>query len=200
MTVPLVFDYPGEWIELDLEHEAGGVVAAQTALGRAGRPVSRELAVDMEARFGALIDLMRRADVQLGFALTPPFPSVGLQSWLAVRWYPAPGDDAIEDLIRDTVPPDRELLIGPVRRTETTPLGLATVAIHRYATGPAEPHGLLRRPRVPITEHVRWSWIVEDPGGPDLLVTVFTLNDRLEYAPQLRALVAGFARGIRVGS
>lgn len=202
MTVPLHFEYPGVWIEIDLEHDEGSVVAAQSALGRSVEPVPRETAADLEARFGALADLMRRAEVQMGFALVPDPPLLGLVGWLTVRWYPAPGDDPIGDLVGDTVPEGSTLLDEPFVRHEETALGAATVALHRYSAAAPERTRSFGRGKssAPVVEHIRWAWVVEDPAGPPLVVTVMSTTDRLRFAPELREHVAAFARGIRVGS
>jgi hypothetical protein len=202
VTVPLNFEFPTVWVELDLDDEQGAAIAAQTVLGRFDEPVPRELAVDLEARFGAAADRMRQAEVQMGFALVPDPPLVGLAGWLVVRWYPAPGDNPIADLVAETVPAGAIVVDRPLIREEDTPLGRATVAIHRYSTLPAEDARPLgkKKASAPIIEHIRWAWIVDDPEGPPLLITVMTTTDRMRFAPELREHVEAFARGIRVGS
>jgi hypothetical protein len=201
MSVPLTFRYPGVWVEVDLADEQGPLVAAQAVLGRYQEPVGRELSADLEQRFAALAELGRKAEVQMAFALVPDPPLVGLAGSLFVRWMPSPDGDPIADLIAQSVPRDADLVEGPQIEHEQTPLGTATVSRLRYSrlSQPQPARGFGRRKfSAPVVEHIRWSWIVDDPSGPPLLVTLTSATDRIRFAPELREHVAEFARGIRV--
>ena len=207
MTVPLNFRFPDAWVELAFDDvHAGAVMAAQLVLSRFDTPVERELAADLEARLEATARLLISADADAGFALVPDPPNVGLLGALIVRWRPAVGDNAIADAIAEstTVTDGQFLVDDPDVSTRDTPLGRATVCIHRYARETVTIGRFLRRGRARksaarITEHICWYWLLGDHAGPDMLLTVTTVTEDLTLTPTLRTLTEEFATGITRG-
>ncbi|TFB91293.1 hypothetical protein E3O44_00050 [Cryobacterium algoricola] len=207
MTVPLNFRFPDAWVELAFDDvHAGAVMAAQLVLSRFDAPVERELAADLEARLEATARLLISADADAGFALVPDPPNVGLLGALIVRWRPAAGDNAVVDAIAEstTVADGQFLVDDPEISTRETPLGQATVCIHRYAReavaiGSARRWGRARKGAARVTEHICWYWLLEDHAGPDMLLTVTTVTEDLTLTPTLRTLTEEFAKGITRG-
>ena len=202
MSVPLQFRFPDAWVELALDDvHAGAVMAAQLVLSRFDSPVEREFAGDLETRFEVAANVMIAAQADAGFALVPDPPNVGLLSALIVRWRVAPGDDAIAEAITGSLAGAEFLIDDPDISERHTPLGSATVCIHRYASEPVETRATKRWRRAVksssvISEHVCWYWLLEDLGGPDMLLTVTTVTADLELTPALRTLTEEFALGV----
>jgi len=205
MSVPLQFRFPDAWVELALDDvHAGAVMAAQLVLSRFDSPVDRESAADLETRFEAAANMMIAAQADAGFVLVPDPPNVGLLGALIVRWRRAAGDDAIADAITGSLATAEFLIDDPEISPRETPLGAASVCIHRYASVPIVTGGPGRRGRAAksaavISEHVCWYWLLEDLAGPDMLLTVTTVTSDLALTPALRTLTEEFALGVSRG-
>jgi hypothetical protein len=205
MTVDLNFAFPENWVPLPFDDvENGAVLAAQLVMARYEKPVPRPDAVDLEQRFRALAELMIASEVDVGFALVPLPPRIGLLGALFVRWRPAAGDDAVADAVADSMK-DQALVDVPDTTTRETALGTATRCIHRYYSdqvAPAKVPWWRKIGGTPATagivEHICWYWRVSDPDGPDLIVTVTSSTNDLSLTPFLRTAVDAFAEGVSV--
>lgn len=202
MTVALKFGLVEAVVPVPLDDVAAGALAsAQSVLGRFEEPVDRVEAAELENTFRLLAELFVASEADLGFAIVPEPPFIGVYGAFVVRWREAVGDDPIATAIEESLSTGGFTLEQPVITQHETPLGTATRVNHRWATDPGvgEPSGRVKAD-IAVSDQLVWYWRIEDPLEGAALFTVTSITDDLSRTPITNPIVDAFAEAITFDS
>ncbi|CAN5161467.1 hypothetical protein BH11ACT2_BH11ACT2_16210 [soil metagenome] len=202
MTVQLRFGLADAVVPVHLDDIAAGAQAtAQSVLGRFDEPVDRAEATELEGTFRALAELLVASEADLGFAIVPAPPLIGIFGAIVVRWREAVGDDALELAVDESLSTGGFTLEQPVIAQVDTPLGTATRVNHRWAADPGA-SSLSGRVKadLAVTDQLVWYWRIEDPAGRDAILTVTSITTDLARTPIANPIVDAFAEAITFDS
>lgn len=185
---PLVIDYDGQWLSVDLDAEVGGWAkkAAAELFARDGARPGRREAARIADQLSAAATLAARTDDSMVTLLLCPVPSRRVVAILRLVAVELDDEDVSGGTAtgRQIVAPEGLPSIEPVEVTELeTPAGPAVRSRARVAGA---------EPERPISEWLNYVWVVPGFRYASLLTTAFVdLLEAGQWRTTIDALVAG---------